>query len=107
VTALGVQIPGWGVLLVLSAVVLSTMASVTPANLGIYEGSALLAYSLIGVEPEVALGLSVVQHVAYLVPSAGVGWVLLAFRGLRMGEVVGESKEDSEEKLERGGAAEG
>ena len=104
VMALGVQIPGWGVLLVLSAVVLSTMASVTPANLGIYEGSVLLAYSLIGVEPEVALGLSVVQHVAYLIPMAGVGWVLLAFRGLRIGEVVGESKEDSEE---RGSAAEG
>lgn len=94
VMALGVEMPAWGILLVLTAVNLSTMASVTPANLGIYEGSALVAYRLAGVEPELALGLSVVQHVAYLIPLAGAGWVLLALRGLRFGEVVGEPEED-------------
>jgi len=93
VMALGVEMPAWGILLVLTAVNLSTMVSVTPANLGIYEGSALVAYHLAGVEPELALGLAVVQHVAYLVPLAGAGWVLLALRGLRMGEVVGEGED--------------
>ena len=93
VMALGVEIQAWGILLVLAAVNLSTMASVTPANLGIFEGSALVAFRLAGVEPELALGLSVVLHVAYLIPMAGVGWVLLALRGWRMGEVVGKVEE--------------
>lgn len=86
--ALSVQIPFWGVLLALTAVNLSTMASVTPANLGIYEGSALLAYHLAGLAPDVALGVAVLQHLAYLTPLAGAGWVLLARSGLRPREAV-------------------
>lgn len=80
--ALGVAVPFWAVLLSLTAVNLSTMASVTPANLGIYEGSALLAYHLAGLPPDVALGVAVLQHLVYLVPLAGAGWLLLARGGL-------------------------
>lgn len=89
-TALGIQLPFWGVLLSLTAVNLSTMASVTPANLGVYEASALVAYRLAGLPTEVALGVAVLQHVAYLLPMAGVGWLVLAVSGMRPREVVGE-----------------
>ncbi len=82
-TALGVTLPAWGVLLVLSAINLSTMASITPANLGIYEASAVVAYGLVGLEPELAIGAAILQHVAYLVPMVGVGWVMMASRGGR------------------------
>jgi uncharacterized membrane protein YbhN (UPF0104 family) len=82
-TALGVTLPVWGVLLVLSAINLSTMASITPANLGIYEASAVVAYGLVGLEPELAIGAAVLQHVAYLIPMVGVGWVMMASRGGR------------------------
>lgn len=85
VQALGVAVPAWAILLSVVAVNLSTMASVTPANLGVYEASALLAYRLAGVDTEVALGLAVVQHLAYLLPLAGAGWVALAFTGIRSG----------------------
>jgi len=79
--ALGIPLPLWGVLLVLSAVNLSTMASLTPGNVGIYEGSAVVAYGLLGIDAGPALGISVLQHLAYLVPMAGCGWmVLLASR---------------------------
>ena len=91
--AVGVPVPLWGILLVLTAVNLSTMASVTPGNLGIYEASALLAYRMAGVDPAVALGLAVLQHVVYMVPLAGVGWLLLAWERLRPGSVSQEGGE--------------
>lgn len=80
-TALGATVPIWGLLVVLSAVNLSTMASVTPANLGIYEASAVVAYGVVGLEPELAVGAAILQHVAYLLPLAGVGWVIVASSG--------------------------
>lgn len=81
--ALGLDVPGWVVLLSLSAVSLATMISVTPAQLGLFEGSALVAYRLAGLEMEVALGAAVLQHIAYLIPFVGSGWVMLAVAGAR------------------------
>jgi uncharacterized membrane protein YbhN (UPF0104 family) len=79
IAALGMTLPFWGVLAVLSAVNLSTMVSITPANVGIYEGSAVIALGLCGIGAELALGAAVVLHLAYLIPMAGVGWVVLLF----------------------------
>ncbi|MDT8368903.1 MAG: lysylphosphatidylglycerol synthase transmembrane domain-containing protein [Longimicrobiales bacterium] len=76
--ALGLDVPGWGVLLSLSAVSLTTMVSVTPAQLGLFEGSALVAYRLAGLGTEAALGAAVLQHLAYLIPFVGSGWLTLA-----------------------------
>jgi uncharacterized membrane protein YbhN (UPF0104 family) len=73
--ALGVDLPLWSALAVLAAVNLSTMISVAPGNVGVYEGSAYLAYTALGVAPEAALGLAVLQHIAYLIPMAGTGWI--------------------------------
>lgn len=73
--ALGVELPLWSALAVLAAVTLSTMVSLAPANLGVYEGSAYLAYTALGLAPETALGLAVLQHIAYLIPMAGTGWI--------------------------------
>ncbi len=75
--ALGVELPLWSALAVLAAVNLSTMVSVAPGNVGVYEGSAYLAYTTLGVAPETALGLAVLQHIAYLIPMAGTGWITL------------------------------
>lgn len=81
--ALGLDVPAWGVLLSLTAVTLSTMVGVTPANLGVYEASAVLTYSLVGLDTETALGAAVLQHAAYLLPFIGCGWVTLAGEALR------------------------
>jgi len=75
--ALGVELPLWSALAVLAAVSLATIISVSPGNVGVYEGSAYLAYTALGVSPETALGLAVLQHVAYLIPMAGTGWVVV------------------------------
>jgi uncharacterized membrane protein YbhN (UPF0104 family) len=73
--ALGVAVPWWGVLAVVVAVNLSTLVSVTPANLGLYEASAVLVYLALGLSQEVAVTIAVVQHAAYLIPLAGIGWI--------------------------------
>lgn len=93
--SLGVSLELGGVILVLAAVNLSTMVSVTPANVGIYEASAFAAYRIVGVDPATALGLSVLQHAAYLVPLAGAGWLLLIARGVGLRQVAGRTMEDS------------
>ncbi len=93
--ALGVSLPFWGVLLVLSAVSLSTMASFTPANVGIYEGSAVVAYVFLGIDTEAAIGIAVLQHVAYLVPMAGAGWVVLLATGSSLRTAAGTSRVQS------------
>ncbi len=80
--AVGAGVGPRGALLALAAVSLATMVSVAPANLGVYEGSAFLAYRWLGVDPRTALGLAVVQHLAYLLPMAGGGWLaVLLWRG--------------------------
>ena len=75
VWAFGVTVPWWGILGVLVAVNLSTLVSVTPANLGMYEASAVLVYLALGLTRETAVTLAVVQHAMYLLPLAGVGWL--------------------------------
>jgi len=80
--SLGLDVPGWTVPLSLTAVSLATMVSVTPAQLGLYEGSAYVAFSLAGLGTEEALGAAVLQHLAYLAPFVGSGWITLALDAL-------------------------
>ncbi len=102
VASLGVPVPAWGLLLVLTAVNLSTMMSVTPANLGIYEGSAFVAYRVAGVGSETALGLALLHHVTYLVPMAGVGWTLLAAEGLGFRRLTARAERAEPERADAG-----
>lgn len=76
--AFGVSISASGTLLVLAALILGTMLPVAPGNLGTYEASAFLVYRYLGVSPEQALTLAVVEHVCFLLPSVGIGYVLIS-----------------------------
>jgi uncharacterized membrane protein YbhN (UPF0104 family) len=76
--AYGVHLPLGGSLLVLAAVILATMVPISPGNVGTYEASVFLAYRHLGVAPELALSLAVVQHVCFMLPAVGVGYVLSA-----------------------------
>lgn len=84
IMALGVSVPWWGVVATLVAVNLSTLVSITPANLGVYEGSAFLVFTALGVDADMALALAIVQHVVYLIPLAGIGWVVSMTRPLEV-----------------------
>lgn len=78
--AFGINMSFGGTLLVFAALVLATMLPVAPANLGTYEASAFVAYRYLGLSPEHALGLAVVQHICFLIPTAGLGYALLSAR---------------------------
>ena len=84
VVAFDLTVPWWGILAVLVVVNLSTLVSVTPANLGVYEGSAFLVYSALGVGRDAAVALALVQHAVYLIPLAGIGWLVATVRPLRL-----------------------
>jgi uncharacterized membrane protein YbhN (UPF0104 family) len=76
--AFGVQISAGGTLLVLAALILGTMLPVAPGNLGTYEASVFLVYRYLGISPEQALTLAVVEHLCFLLPSVGVGYAFIS-----------------------------
>jgi uncharacterized membrane protein YbhN (UPF0104 family) len=83
---LGLDLPVGTALLVLASVNFVTIVSVSPGNLGVYEAASFAAYRLTGVTPEHALTLSLLQHVCYLIPMLGVGYVyggMRVFKDLR------------------------
>ena len=82
--AFEITIPLWGVLAVLVAVNLSTIVSITPANLGVFEGSAFLVYQALGIGSDMAITLALMQHIVYLIPLAGIGWIISSVRSLRV-----------------------
>ncbi len=79
--SLGIDLPVGTALLVLASVNFVTIVSVSPGNLGVYEAASFAAYRLTGVTPEHALTLSLLQHVCYLIPMVGVGYV---YGGMRV-----------------------
>jgi uncharacterized protein (TIRG00374 family) len=79
-TSLSVELPVAATLVVLASVSLATMIPLAPANLGVYEGSAFLAYRWAGVDGESALALAVLQHLALLAAMGGSGWAAVTFR---------------------------
>jgi uncharacterized membrane protein YbhN (UPF0104 family) len=74
----GVEISLSGTLLVLAAVLLGTMIPVAPGNLGTYEASAFVAYRFLGMGADQALALAIVQHICFMLPSVGAGYLVLS-----------------------------
>ena len=80
--AYGVDVSAGGTLLVLATVILATMLPIAPGNLGAYEGSVFLTYRYLGLSPEVALSLAIVQHVCFMIPAVGIGYLFISARAL-------------------------
>ena len=76
--AFGVRVPVSGTLLVLAAITLGTMISVAPGNLGTFEASAFLAYRYLGVPPDQAMTLGLMQHICFMLPAVGVGYLFIS-----------------------------
>jgi uncharacterized membrane protein YbhN (UPF0104 family) len=81
--SLGIELPLATLAIVLSATALGTMLPLTPGQVGTYEASAFLAYRWLGVAPEAAMALAVVQHVSYLAGTAGAGYLMLLWTATR------------------------
>jgi uncharacterized membrane protein YbhN (UPF0104 family) len=75
--AFGVSLPVASGILVLACLNLATLIPLVPGNVGVYEAAVVVAYTWLGVSPERALGIAVVQHVCYFVALAlpGAWWV--------------------------------
>jgi glycosyltransferase 2 family protein len=70
-------------LLVAAALAITTLVPVAPANLGVYEGTVYAMYRVVGVQPEVAIGIAIVQHLAFLLPPLACGYLALTLRQAR------------------------
>jgi glycosyltransferase 2 family protein len=76
----GLDLPIWTIFMVLASISLVTMVPVAPGNLGIYEATVFFVYQYLGLPPEQALGVALVQHVCYLIPLIGTGYLILLIR---------------------------
>jgi uncharacterized membrane protein YbhN (UPF0104 family) len=81
--SLGIDLPVTSLAIVLTATALGTMLPLTPGQVGTYEASAFLAYRWLGVAAEEAMALAIVQHVCYLLGTAGAGYLTLAWTAAR------------------------
>ena len=80
--AFGLTPSATSALLVLAALAITTLLPIAPANLGIYEGTVYATYRVVGVTPEIALGLAIVQHLCFLLPPIIIGYGMLTWRQL-------------------------
>lgn len=76
--AFGVHLPLGGAILVLAVLNLATLLPVVPGNVGVFEAAVVLALTRLGVGPEQALGIAVVQHLCYFAALALPGLVWTA-----------------------------
>jgi uncharacterized protein (TIRG00374 family) len=94
--SLGQELPFWTTILVMAALNLATILPLTPGNFGVYEATAFLIYKFSGLPPEMALSLALLQHICFLIPMAGTGWVVLLAQSLNLidGKYEGQAKPD-------------
>ena len=80
--ALGVPADLAAATVVIAALALSTLVPIAPANVGVYEATVFAVYRFLGLAPEIALALAIVQHLCFLVPSVVPGYLTLTLRQL-------------------------
>jgi uncharacterized protein (TIRG00374 family) len=78
--AFGVVLPPSVAVMVLAAAFMGSIVPAIPANIGTFEAAVVAAYRHVGVAPETALALAVVQHVCVLLSTAGVGYLVFTVR---------------------------
>ncbi len=78
--AFGVQLPIESVVLIVAAIQLATMVSVTPGNVGVYEAATMAVYHQLGVDPAIAFPIAVTHHTLLLLALVGPGYLMLIAR---------------------------
>jgi glycosyltransferase 2 family protein len=90
--SLNLDLPVWSPVLVMGALSLATVLPITPGNFGVYEGTGFLVYQFCGLTPELALSLALLQHLCFLVPMVGIGYLVLLFLTLTQKQSLSEGK---------------
>jgi uncharacterized protein (TIRG00374 family) len=80
--AFGVALPISSSLLIVASLNLATLLPVVPGNLGIYEGVVAFAYVALGVSPERAAAMALVQHACFFASLALPGYLWVGAAGL-------------------------
>lgn len=81
--AFGVEPSIAAAVLVVASLAVTTLLPVFPANLGVYEATVFAAYRHLGVSADTAIGLALVQHACFLVPSIATGYAMATLAQLR------------------------
>ena len=81
-----VDLPILSVLLILATLNLTTLVPLAPGNLGVYEATVFFIYQYLGVAPEQALALALVQHLCFLLPLTGTGYIFILLRNFTSGK---------------------
>ena len=81
--SLGQEFPFWTTILVMAALNLAMIFPITPGNLGVYETTAFLIYKFSGLSAEISISLAFLQHICFLIPMAGTGWIVLFVQFLK------------------------
>jgi uncharacterized protein (TIRG00374 family) len=68
---------------IVAALAVTTLLPVSPANLGVYEATVFAAYRYLGVPADAAVGLALVQHACFLLPSIVTGYGVATLSQLR------------------------
>lgn len=69
--------------LIVASLAITTLLPISPANLGVYEATVFAAYRYLGVPPEAAMGLALVQHACFLLPSILTGYGVATLAPIR------------------------
>ena len=75
--AVGIDLPVWNTLLVVTAVDLATVIPGLPAGLGVYEAAMLFSYHYLGVPAGHAFAAAVLRHAVLLATDFGYGYAVL------------------------------
>jgi uncharacterized protein (TIRG00374 family) len=85
--ALGIEAPGWTAWLVVVTGYAATFLPTVPAQLGVFEYSAVLSLTAGGVAPELALAFALVLHLLVQLPPATLGPLSMLAEGLDWGRL--------------------
>jgi hypothetical protein len=75
--AFGIELPIWGIILVLLAINLAVAVPSTPGHVGTFEFASILAYTYLGLDKSMGLLVGATFHILQIIPVTLVGGVLM------------------------------
>ena len=63
-----------------------------PGGLGVFQGGTVIAFSLFGLAPEMALSYSIVVHLVMILPITLMGLLIINLYGISIGKIRDTSK---------------
>jgi len=93
-----VDLPIWSALLILAALNLTTLVPLAPGNLGVYEATVFFIYQHLGIEPDQAIALALIQHLCFLLPLAGTGYIFILLRNFIQKSIISQKHRPKNER---------